>query len=152
MLLRGDHVRITVSIGIATYVPETSAPDTILVQADLALYRAKEQGRNQYRFHTEDLDEAVRERVLLSAELRDAIENGQLELYYQPQVEIVSGAIVGVEALVRWNHPTRGTASAGRFPSCRRCRPAQSCRWGTGCSTMPADRCASGAPKALRRP
>jgi diguanylate cyclase (GGDEF)-like protein/PAS domain S-box-containing protein len=107
-VLRGNHVRITVSIGIATYVPETSAPDTILVQADLALYRAKEQGRNQYRFHTEDLDENVRERVLLSAELRDAIENGQLELYYQPQVEIVSGAIVGVEALVRWNHPTRG--------------------------------------------
>jgi diguanylate cyclase (GGDEF)-like protein/PAS domain S-box-containing protein len=107
-VLRGNHVRITVSIGIATYVPETSAPDTLLVQADLALYRAKEQGRNQYRFHTEDLDDAVRERVLLSAELRDAIEKGQLELYYQPQVEVVSGAIVGAEALIRWNHPTRG--------------------------------------------
>jgi diguanylate cyclase (GGDEF)-like protein/PAS domain S-box-containing protein len=107
-VLRGNHVRITASIGIATYVPDTSAPDTILIQADLALYRAKEQGRNQYRFHTEDLDETVRERVLLSAELRDAIEKGQLELYYQPQVEIVSGTIVGAEALVRWNHPTRG--------------------------------------------
>lgn len=113
--LRGNHVRITVSIGIATYVPETSAPDTLLVQADLALYRAKEQGRNQYRFHTEDLDDAVRDRVLLSAELRDAIETGQLELYYQPQVEIVSGAIVGAEALVRWNHPTRGLLLPGDF-------------------------------------
>jgi diguanylate cyclase (GGDEF)-like protein len=114
-VLRGNHVRITVSIGIATYVPETSAPDTILIQADLALYRAKEQGRNQYRFHTEDLDETVRERVLLSAELRDAIKKGQLELYYQPQVEIVSGIIVGVEALVRWNHPTRGLLLPGDF-------------------------------------
>jgi diguanylate cyclase (GGDEF)-like protein/PAS domain S-box-containing protein len=106
--LHGNNVHITVSIGIAPCAPETISPDVILTQADLALYRAKEQGRNCYRFHTDDLDAQVRERVTLTAELREAFDKGELELYYQPQVEVVSGAIVGVEALVRWNHPTRG--------------------------------------------
>jgi diguanylate cyclase (GGDEF)-like protein/PAS domain S-box-containing protein len=107
-LLRGNDVHVTVSIGIAAYGPETPDADAILAQADLALYRAKEQGRNQYRFHTQDLDTQVRERVNLTAELRQAFEKGELELYYQPQVEVLSGLIVGVEALLRWKHPTRG--------------------------------------------
>jgi diguanylate cyclase (GGDEF)-like protein/PAS domain S-box-containing protein len=112
----GDNgVRITVSIGIAPYGPDTGGPDAILTQADLALYRAKEQGRNRYRFHTDDLDEQVRERVGLTTALRDALEKNQLELYYQPQVDVVSGVIVGVEALVRWNHPTRGILLPGDF-------------------------------------
>jgi diguanylate cyclase (GGDEF)-like protein/PAS domain S-box-containing protein len=112
----GDNgVHVTVSIGIAAYVPETAGPDAILTQADLALYRAKEQGRNRYRFHTDDLDKQVRERVNLTTELREAFEKNQLELYYQPQVEVVSGTIVGVEALVRWNHPTRGLLLPGDF-------------------------------------
>ena len=113
--LHGSDVHVTASIGIAPFVPETREPDAILAQADLALYRAKEQGRNRYRFHTEDLDARVHERVALTAELRDAFEKAQLELYYQPQVEIVSGAIIGVEALVRWNHPTRGLLLPGDF-------------------------------------
>jgi diguanylate cyclase (GGDEF)-like protein/PAS domain S-box-containing protein len=103
-----NDVHITISIGIAPYVPETAGPDIMLTQADLALYRAKEQGRNRYRFHTDDLDEQVRQRVNLTLGLREALEKDQLELYYQPKVEVVSGKIVGVEALVRWNHPTRG--------------------------------------------
>ena len=82
---------------------------------DLALYRAKEDGRNCFRFHDKHLDAQVLERVVLSDELRAAIEHQELELHYQPQVEIVSGRIVGLEALVRWNHPKRGFVAPSTF-------------------------------------
>jgi EAL domain-containing protein (putative c-di-GMP-specific phosphodiesterase class I) len=80
----------------------------MMIQADLALYRAKDDGGSCFRFHTRELDEQVHLRVTLADELRVAIGGGDLELFYQPQVEIVSGRIIGLEALVRWNHPTRG--------------------------------------------
>ena len=80
----------------------------MMIQADLALYRAKDDGRNCFRFHTGELDQQVHLRVTLAGELRVAIDGAELELYYQPLVDIVSGRIVGLEALVRWNHPTRG--------------------------------------------
>jgi diguanylate cyclase (GGDEF)-like protein/PAS domain S-box-containing protein len=114
--LNGNEVRISASIGICPYVVGASAgPDAMVVQADLALYRSKEEGRNQYRFHSEDLDQEVLNRVTLGEELRKAIDLGQLELYYQPQVELSSDKIVGMEALVRWNHPVRGLLSAAAF-------------------------------------
>jgi EAL domain-containing protein (putative c-di-GMP-specific phosphodiesterase class I) len=87
----------------------------MLAQADRALYRSKEEGRNQYRFHSDDLDHEVLERVTLGGELRTAIEQGELELQYQPQVELSSHNIVGMEALVRWNHPRRGLLGPGVF-------------------------------------
>jgi EAL domain-containing protein (putative c-di-GMP-specific phosphodiesterase class I) len=89
--------------------------DAMLAQADRALYRSKEEGRNQYRFHSDDLDHEVLERVTLGGELRRAIEQGELELQYQPQVELSSQTIVGMEALVRWNHPRRGLLGPGVF-------------------------------------
>jgi diguanylate cyclase len=106
--IEGNEVRITASIGISPYSAELPGPEAMMMQADLALYRAKDDGRNCFRFHTEELDQQVRLRVTFAEELRGAIDGGELELYYQPQVEIVSGRIVGLEALVRWNHPTRG--------------------------------------------
>ena len=114
-MLDNNEVRISASIGICPYAASSAGPDNMLSQADLALYRAKDQGRNQYRFHTEDLDKEVFERVTLSDELRRGIERGELELYYQPQVEVISGKIAGVEALVRWHHPTRGLLLPGEF-------------------------------------
>ena len=113
--LNGNNVKVTVSIGIAPYAATTAGPDAVLTQADLALYRAKEQGRNQYRFHTEDLDAQVRERIALADELRRALEQDQFELHYQPQVDLMSGEIVGVEALVRWRHPSRGFLAPEEF-------------------------------------
>lgn len=114
--LDGHEVRVSASIGVCPYVQGASTgPDAMVVQADLALYRSKEEGRNQYRFHSEDLDREVLDRVTLGEELRRAIDRDELELHYQPQVELASGKVVGMEALVRWNHPRRGLLSAGAF-------------------------------------
>jgi diguanylate cyclase (GGDEF)-like protein len=106
--IEGHEVRITASIGISPYSADVSRPAAMMIQADLALYRAKGDGRNCFRFHTGELDQQVHLRVTLAEELRVAIGSAELELYYQPLVEIVSGRIVGLEALVRWSHPTRG--------------------------------------------
>ncbi len=107
-LIDGNEIQVTASIGISPFTAESGSAEEILSQADLALYRAKDEGRNQCRFHSEALDREVSTRVALAEDLRKAIEGEELELYYQPQVELVSGKIVGMEALVRWHHPTRG--------------------------------------------
>jgi diguanylate cyclase (GGDEF)-like protein/PAS domain S-box-containing protein len=107
-VLDGNILNLTTSIGVAPLGADTVEADAMLAQADLALYRAKEEGRNQYRFHSKDLDDEVRERVDMASDLRKAIENDELELYYQPQVNLTSGVIVGMEALARWHHATRG--------------------------------------------
>ena len=104
----GDReMRITVSIGISPYMSETVGPSNA-AQADIALYRAKDEGRNQHRFDTADLDREVQERVTLGNDLRQALEHDELDLYFQPQVELSTGRIVGMEVLIRWNHPKRG--------------------------------------------
>ncbi len=109
------EMRITVSIGISAYAPETVGPDEMLAEADIALYRAKDEGRNQYCFHTDDLDREVHERVTLANDLRQAFERNELELYFQPQVELSTGLIVGMEALIRWNHPRLGLLQPADF-------------------------------------
>jgi diguanylate cyclase (GGDEF)-like protein/PAS domain S-box-containing protein len=113
--LNGNDVIISVSIGICPYVKGSSGADAMLAQADMALYRSKDEGRNQYHFHSDDLDREVFDRTTLAEDLRRAIDRGELELYYQPQIELSSGSIVGMEALVRWNHPTRGLLTAAAF-------------------------------------
>jgi diguanylate cyclase (GGDEF)-like protein len=104
----GNIVHISASIGISRYADEVVGPDAMMIQADLALYRAKEDGRNCYRFHNATLDSQVQERVLIADDLRGAHLRDELELYYQPQVELRTGRIIGMEALLRWNHPKRG--------------------------------------------
>ena len=114
-MLGYTEMRVTASIGISPYMSETAGPDEMLAQADIALYRAKDEGRNQYCFHTADLDREAHERVALANDLRQALEHDELELYFQPQVELTTGLIVGVEALIRWNHPTRGLLQPSDF-------------------------------------
>ncbi len=106
--LGGNRVSASVSIGIVPYRADIANVDAMMMKADLALYRAKNDGRNRFRMHVDALDEQTRERVAISDELRHALERHELELYYQPQFNMASGAIVGLEALLRWNHPTRG--------------------------------------------
>jgi diguanylate cyclase (GGDEF)-like protein len=113
--IKGHKIRITSSIGIALYSPDVAGAEAMMMQADLALYGAKDDGRNCYRFHSQDLDLQVRERVRVADELRLALDEGELELYYQPQVELSNGRIIGLEALIRWNHKTRGLLMPGSF-------------------------------------
>lgn len=100
--INGKEIHISVSIGISLYSPEIQQAAEMLKQADLALFRAKEEGRNQFCFHSSDLDAEVRERVSMAEDLRSAIKNRELELYYQPQVDGATGHLKGLEALIRW--------------------------------------------------
>jgi diguanylate cyclase (GGDEF)-like protein/PAS domain S-box-containing protein len=116
-LINGNNISISVSIGISPYLPGSAGAEAMLVQADLALYRSKAKGRNQYHFHSDDLDQEILDRVTLAGEIKSAIDKHQFELQYQPQVELSSQKIVGMEALVRWNHPTRGVLAPAVFIS-----------------------------------
>jgi diguanylate cyclase (GGDEF)-like protein/PAS domain S-box-containing protein len=111
----GNQVHTTASIGIVLYGSDVPGVDVMMMKADLALYRAKNDGRNQVRFHVAELDEQTRERMVIGEELQDAIKRGELELYYQPQVELTSGSIAGMEALIRWNHSKRGLMLPASF-------------------------------------
>jgi len=111
----GNQVHTTVSIGIVPYSMGIEGADSMLTKADLALYRAKEEGRNQFRFHIAELDQQVRERELISDDLHLAVEREELELFFQPQIALPSGRIVGLEALIRWKHPTRGLLLPSAF-------------------------------------
>jgi diguanylate cyclase (GGDEF)-like protein/PAS domain S-box-containing protein len=114
-LIEGNEIRSGASVGIAVYGPDAPDAETVLSHADVALYRAKSEGRGTYCFFTAAMDTEVRARVRMSAELREAVTSDQLFLMYQPQVEIDTGRIVGLEALVRWHHPSRGVMWPGRF-------------------------------------
>jgi EAL domain-containing protein (putative c-di-GMP-specific phosphodiesterase class I) len=96
-------------------MPETATPDALVMQADLALYCAKEDGRNCFRFHSSEFDREVHERVWIVDGLRGAVERGEMCLHYQPQVALATRQIVGVEALLRWNHPERGLIGPSKF-------------------------------------
>jgi diguanylate cyclase (GGDEF)-like protein/PAS domain S-box-containing protein len=111
-----DHqIHTDASIGIAIYAPDDSDPTHLLSQADTALYRAKAEGRRGYRFHDEQVEAEVRQRVAINEELHEAIVNNQFVLHFQPQVDIRTGRLVAVEALLRWNHPERGLLGPGEF-------------------------------------
>jgi diguanylate cyclase (GGDEF)-like protein len=112
--LGANQVHAGVSIGIALHEPGMDA-EALLSHSDVALYRAKSDGRDTYRFFNADLDLEVRDRVSLIADLRDAIAGKQFFLVYQPQVDPHSGRIISVEALVRWRHPSRGVLSPRIF-------------------------------------
>ena len=114
-VINGNELHVACSIGISRYTPEVASPDAMMIQADLALYRAKEDGRNCFRFHSTDLDHEVKQRVVLADEMRGAIGRNELELLYQPEVELRTGRILGLEALLRWNHPKRGQISPSIF-------------------------------------
>jgi len=113
--INGAEVHSGATIGIACYAPGDEDAETLLAHADVALYRAKSEGRGTFRFFTDAMHNDVRERVTMLGELREAIARQELFLVYQPQVDIESRAIVGLEALVRWRHPQRGVIYPAEF-------------------------------------
>jgi diguanylate cyclase (GGDEF)-like protein/PAS domain S-box-containing protein len=115
LLSNNVEVRIGVSVGISLYPEHGLAGEVLLSNADAALYRAKEQGRGRFAYYSDDLTSYARQRIDLEARLRAALLQDQFLVYYQPQIEISSGAIVGAEALVRWNDPVEGLIPPGRF-------------------------------------
>ena len=113
--LEGYEVFITVSIGIAIYPFDGEDIDSILMNADAAMYHAKKQGKNNFQFYRLTMNERAMERLNLENDLRKALERDELLLHYQPKVGIQSGKIVGMEALIRWQHPEMGMVSPGEF-------------------------------------
>ncbi|MGZ5800739.1 MAG: bifunctional diguanylate cyclase/phosphodiesterase, partial [Burkholderiaceae bacterium] len=106
---------ITCSIGISVYPADGKDTETLMKHADIAMYRAKEIGRNNSQFYTPTMNERALERLHMEGDLRAALEQDQFELHYQPQVDLRSGKIIGVEALIRWNHPDFGMIVPSRF-------------------------------------
>lgn len=114
-LLRGHLVNIGASVGIALTPQDASDPDTLLIQADLALYQAKANGRSAFSFFRPELQEHAQARRTLEQELRKALMLRQYELHYQPQIDVDTGKLSGFEALLRWRHPTRGLINPAAF-------------------------------------
>jgi EAL domain-containing protein (putative c-di-GMP-specific phosphodiesterase class I) len=102
---------MSASIGISVYPRDGKSPETLLQNADAAMYRAKDQGRNNYQFYSEEITTAALERVALEELLRKALKNDLLLLHYQPQVDLRSSGMVGIEALLRLKHPINGLKS-----------------------------------------
>ena len=117
MMIQSHEFYLTCSVGIAAYPSDGGTADVLTKHADIAMYRAKELGRNTYQFYTASMSERTRERLEIEADLRHALERDQFELHYQPQVDLDSGAVVGMEALLRWRHPQYGMIAPVRFIS-----------------------------------
>lgn len=113
--LKGHDLRVTSSIGIANYPDDGTDADTLLANADAAMYRAKEIGRDNFQFYTPDLNAKAHEKLLLQKELRNAVARSEFVLLYQPQVDLRTGRVFAVEALIRWNHPTLGLTPPIKF-------------------------------------
>jgi len=113
--LAGHEVYVTASIGIALYPLDGNNAENLLKNADVAMYHAKNQGRNNYQFYTNSMNATSLQRLDLENDLRKALDRNEFLLYYQPTVDVQTGAIIGAEALVRWKHPEKGMISPGEF-------------------------------------
>ncbi|OFZ97367.1 MAG: hypothetical protein A3H35_20065 [Betaproteobacteria bacterium RIFCSPLOWO2_02_FULL_62_17] len=106
---------VTASVGIASYPGDGDKVETLLQNAEIAMYRAKDIGRNTFQFYTAEMNSSVNERLVLESWLRRALERGELVLHYQPQVDLRSNRVFGAEALIRWQHPNMGLVSPAKF-------------------------------------
>jgi len=113
--LEGQEIFVTSSIGISIYPHDGKSAESLLKHADLAMYAAKDKGRSGYHFYNESMNKKTYDRLTLENNLRKAIKRDEFSIYYQPKVEINTGKLVGAEALLRWNHPTKGLITPSQF-------------------------------------
>jgi diguanylate cyclase (GGDEF)-like protein/PAS domain S-box-containing protein len=113
--LSGHHAQISASIGICIYPTDGNDVTTLMKNADIAMYHAKDQNRNNYQYYAEEMNQRMLQRAQLKSELRIAVENKEFVLHYQPQVAVATGKLQGVESLIRWQHPVRGLLSPAEF-------------------------------------
>ncbi|MBW2011387.1 MAG: EAL domain-containing protein [Deltaproteobacteria bacterium] len=106
--LNDNEIWISASIGITFFPTEGKKASELIRNADIAMYQVKNEGRKNYKFFTPEMEKQVSKKVTLSNQLHDALEKNEFRLYYQPQMDVINGRIVGVEALLRWQHPEKG--------------------------------------------
>jgi diguanylate cyclase (GGDEF)-like protein len=111
----GKEFDIGASIGISTYPIDGTDVETLIRQADIAMYRVKMEGKNNFCYYSPSMSQHSLERYAMESSLRHALERGEMELYYQPKIDLADGSISGAEALIRWNHPKYGTLLPSRF-------------------------------------
>lgn len=115
VILERKEVFITTSVGIAMFPEDGVDPDTLLKNADAAMYQSKDKGRNTYRFYSSEMNAQALEKLLLANDLRKALKRNEFHLAYQPQIDLSHGQMTGVEALLRWQHPDLGNISPVQF-------------------------------------
>ena len=113
--LGDNQVYVSASVGIAVCPGDGETADELICHADIAMYKVKALGKNGYRFYDNSMQPISHQKILLEQNLRLALERGELEMYYQPQIDFASGRVVGAESLIRWNHPQHGLLNAGEF-------------------------------------
>jgi diguanylate cyclase (GGDEF)-like protein len=114
-VIGGHDLALSVSVGICTYPEDGTEPRALLSNADIAMYRAKDQGRNRHCFYAAGINHLTEERLSLEAALRRALSRGEIEVYYQPKIGFGNGRVTGVEALIRWHHPQLGLLAPDKF-------------------------------------
>lgn len=115
IVIKGREIQVTPSIGVALFPNNGTQITELMRHADLAMYHAKDTGKNDFAYFSKELSDAAESKMTLVSELRSALKDNQFETYFQPRVEVSSNSIVGAEALVRWNHPTQGLVPPGVF-------------------------------------
>ncbi|OEZ60330.1 EAL domain-containing protein [Duganella sp. HH105] len=113
--LSGQDVQVSCSIGVAVYPNDGADAETLLMHADAAMYRAKDMGKNNCQFYTREMNVCIEDKLVMLEGLRSALDEGQFRLEYQPKVDLRTGRVFGVEALVRWEHPEQGCIGPDRF-------------------------------------
>jgi diguanylate cyclase (GGDEF)-like protein/PAS domain S-box-containing protein len=113
--LDAHQVHISASIGIAIYPGDGESIDELLRHADIAMYQVKALGKNGHSFYHNSMLDVSHQKIALEQSLRKALEQNELEMYYQPQIDVITGRIIGAEGLMRWNHPQRGLLTANEF-------------------------------------
>jgi diguanylate cyclase (GGDEF)-like protein/PAS domain S-box-containing protein len=113
--VNGHELMLTASIGISVFPEDGATVDSLVEHADVAMYRAKQNGRNNFCFYTASMNDAAIARLEMESDLRNALQRGEFRLHYQPQVDVATGETVGAEALLRWQHPDKGLVPPAAF-------------------------------------